>query len=45
MFVDHISPLNADQVPDGHVGSTRRCFCYANEQGRMWDEMLTEVIP
>lgn len=45
VFVHHIVPLNGDLIKDGQVGSTRRCFCYANEQGRMWDEMITEVVP
>jgi hypothetical protein len=45
VFVDHISPLNNTQVPDGKVGSRRRCFCQSDEKGRQWDEVVTEVIP
>jgi hypothetical protein len=45
VFVHHIATLNANEYPDGAVGSRRRCYCYANEQGRMWDELITENIP
>lgn len=45
VFVDHISPLNADSITDGKVGSTRRCFCRPDETGTKWDELITEVIP
>jgi len=45
VYVDHISPLNAESYPDGVVGSTRRCFCEADETGTQWDELITEVIP
>jgi hypothetical protein len=45
VFVDHINPLNNDSIPDGKTGSTRRCFCNANEKGTQWDEVITEVIP
>lgn len=45
VFVDHINTLNAEKVPDGQVGSERRCFVHANEKGTQWDEMTTEVIP
>ena len=45
VFVDHISPLNNDQHPDGEVGSERRCFVQADENGMRWDELTTEVVP
>jgi uncharacterized protein YndB with AHSA1/START domain len=45
VFVDHITPLNADSVPDGTPGSRRRCFCKPDETGRRWDETITEVVP
>ncbi len=44
VFVHHITPLNADSVLDGAIGSRRRCFCNANETGTMWDELVTENI-
>ncbi len=37
-FVDHISPLNLADHPDGTMGSVRRCFKNANECGITWDE-------
>jgi uncharacterized protein YndB with AHSA1/START domain len=45
VFVDHISCLNGDNVPDGKVGSERRCFVSEDEKGTQWDEQITEVIP
>lgn len=45
VFVHHITPLNPDSFADGQTGSRRRCFCYANEKGRYWDELISEVIP
>jgi uncharacterized protein YndB with AHSA1/START domain len=45
VFVNHITPLNADSVQDGMHGSTRRCFCRVDETGMQWDELITEVIP
>lgn len=43
VFVDHIIPLNANEVPDGTPGSRRRCFQNSNEQGLQWDELITIV--
>lgn len=40
VFVDHITPLNPKQVPDGSPGSLRRCFQQADEQGIRWDEEI-----
>ncbi len=40
VWVDHITPLNADVVPDGKAGSLRRCFQNADEQGLRWDEEI-----
>jgi len=45
VFVDHIIPLNTNEVADGKVGSIRRCFQQANETGMVWDEIISEVIP
>ncbi|HRO74719.1 MAG TPA: hypothetical protein PLP27_01055 [Crocinitomicaceae bacterium] len=45
VYVDHITTLNADKIPEGTVGSTRRCFKNQNEQGIVWDEDITETIP
>jgi uncharacterized protein YndB with AHSA1/START domain len=45
VFVDHINTLNPDSVPDGQVGSWRRAFCNADETGRRWDELISEVVP
>jgi DNA-binding transcriptional ArsR family regulator len=45
VFVNHISTLNPSEVPDGKVGSRRRCFVNADEKGTQWDELITEVVP
>lgn len=45
VFVDHITHLNALEVRDGDPGFKRRCYCEADETGRQWDELITEVIP
>lgn len=45
VYVDHITPLNADSFPDGTTGSRRRCFCENDETGIQWDELITENIP
>ncbi|MEY4903395.1 MAG: hypothetical protein RLZZ292_1210, partial [Bacteroidota bacterium] len=45
VFVNHITTLNASEIPDGHVGNRRRCFVSQNEQGTQWDELITEVVP
>jgi uncharacterized protein YndB with AHSA1/START domain len=45
VFVDHITPLNGDQYADGAVGLQRRCFKQADEQGIIWDEVITVVEP
>lgn len=42
VFVDHITPLYTNQVPDGHLGSKRRCFRNSNEKGMIWDEEIVE---
>ena len=44
IFVHHITPLNSDTIPDGQIGSKRRCFKKANENGLQWDETITEII-
>lgn len=45
VYVDHITATNAEKIPDGQVGSERRCFVKADETGMIWDERTTEVIP
>lgn len=45
VYVHHITPLNADRLPDGSIGSRRRCFRQADETGIRWDELITEVLP
>lgn len=45
VFVDHITPLNEDAVPDGAQGSIRRSFRNADETGMSWDERLELVEP
>jgi len=43
VYVDHIKPLNTATVADGTIGSTRRCYCHADETGQRWDERTTVV--
>lgn len=45
VFVDHITTINPDEVPDGKEGSIRRCFVQADEKGMQWDELTTAVVP
>ncbi|HSG47642.1 MAG TPA: SRPBCC family protein [Longimicrobiales bacterium] len=45
VFVDHITALNPDSVPDGAVGSIRRSFKNADESGMRWDETIVDVTP
>jgi uncharacterized protein YndB with AHSA1/START domain len=45
VFVDHITTLNDSIVPDGAVGSVRRCFVHSDENGTQWDEEIVELIP
>lgn len=45
VFVDHITPLNDDSVPDGETGSIRRSFRNADESGMTWDEHFELVEP
>lgn len=45
VFVNHIIPLNNNEVPDGKAGSRRRCFQNADEKGLQWDELITVVEP
>lgn len=45
IFVHHITPINAQEVPDGKVGSIRRCFTRADETGSRWDETILIVEP
>lgn len=44
-YVDHIAPLNPNEVQDGNRGAKRRCFKEANEKGIIWDEEIVEVVP
>ena len=41
VFFDHISPFG--DRPDGSVGSQRRCFRRANDQGLTWDEEVLAI--
>jgi len=43
VYVDHISPLNSQEVADGKPGSLRRCFVKKNEKGKKWDEEVLAV--
>ena len=45
VYVDHITTTNAEKIPDGEVGSERRCFVETDETGIIWDERTTEVVP
>ncbi len=45
VFVHHIITLNSEAVPDGQVGSLRRCFAQADEQGIRWDEEILIADP
>lgn len=45
VFVDHITPFDTSLIPDGFIGSKRRCFCQPDEKGIYWDETVEEVIP
>jgi len=44
-YLHHITPLNDQKIPDGKVGSIRRCFVYQNEKGQRWDEEVLSVSP
>lgn len=43
VYFDHISPLPG--IPDGQVGSLRRCFRNADEKGVYWDEEVMVIEP
>jgi len=43
VFVDHISPINSNEVSDGNPGSIRRCFVNKDEKGKIWDEEVLVV--
>ncbi len=43
VFVDHITPINADRFPDGKIGCVRRCYTQADEKGVTWDEEILIV--
>lgn len=46
VYVDHITTLNPNKIPDGKKGSIRRCFQFENEkEGDIWDEEVLEIIP
>lgn len=45
VFVDHITPLNLDEAPDGAQGSIRRSYKRADEGGMTWDEYFELVEP
>ena len=43
VYVDHISPINKNEIADGRLGSIRRCFINKNEKGGRWDEEILYV--
>ncbi len=43
VYVDDITTLNQDTIPDGAVGSVRRCFARPKESGQQWDEVISIV--
>ena len=45
VYFDHITPLPESPVPDGQVGSLRRCYRRADETGIVWDEEVVAVVP
>lgn len=45
VYVDHITTLNSNLIPDGHPGSIRRCFTSKEEKGPTWDELITIADP
>ncbi len=44
-FVDHITPLNSNEVVDGEKYSIRRVFVSKDEKDARWDEKIVEVVP
>lgn len=45
VYVDHITVLNPKLIPDGLIGSRRRCYKNKQEDGIRWDETILENIP
>lgn len=44
-YVDHITPLNSNEIGDGKEGSIRRVFVSVKEKEAHWDEKIEEVKP
>lgn len=44
-YMDHATPLNPYETPDGTLGSTRRCYTQADEKGATWDEVILLADP
>jgi len=44
VYFDHLSPVPG-AVPDGQIGSVRRCFRNPDEKGPRWDELTFGVEP
>ena len=44
VYVNHITPLNTQEIEDGKIGSIRRCFKNKNETGIYWDEEIIKSI-
>lgn len=42
-YVDHITPLNADDHLDGELWSKRRIFINEDEKGARWDEKILKM--
>ena len=45
VYFHHISPLPESPVPDGQIGSLRRCYRREDETGPTWDEEVTALVP
>lgn len=44
IYFSHITAINTDEVPDGALGSIRRCYRKADETGPAWDELTIESV-
>jgi hypothetical protein len=45
VYFHHIAPLPESPVPDGRVGSLRRCYRRADASGVVWDEEVVAIVP
>lgn len=44
IYFDHITPLPGP-IPDGQIGSLRRCYRNKDESGYAWDEVIINTEP